>query len=319
MTTKLQFHSRQPTARGRLGCSRSDRPRARDRRSELGASASQADVGSVYFDASDNAAAGQTLFNGTFTGSDNVGLGRTVMPTLTNGFTTSPSVRGADANTTGFSNVATGHAALELQHRPAPTMSPPGTSRLAQHHRLLQRRRPAPSTTDRAARHDRRPQRRHRLQRALQTTRPATTTSPTGIRHAGAQHDRRQQRRNRLRGAGREHAPATTTSPPASNALLATPPAARTSPSARDAGENLTTGSNNIDIANVGVAGESGTIRIGTDGNQTAAFIAGISGTTPAERPSRWSSTSNGRLGTAPASSASARRSRRPSSGSPPS
>ena len=42
------------------------------------------------------------------------------------------------------------------------------------------------------------------------------------------------------------------------------------------AGSQLTTGSNNIDIGNVGVAGESGIIRIGTDGTQTATFIAGI-------------------------------------------
>jgi Chaperone of endosialidase len=45
------------------------------------------------------------------------------------------------------------------------------------------------------------------------------------------------------------------------------------------AGRNLTTGSNNIDIGNVGVAAESNTIRIGTQGTQTATFIAGISGT----------------------------------------
>ena len=45
------------------------------------------------------------------------------------------------------------------------------------------------------------------------------------------------------------------------------------------AGSNLTTGSYNIDIGNSGVAGESGTIRIGTAGTQTATFVAGISGT----------------------------------------
>jgi Chaperone of endosialidase len=44
-------------------------------------------------------------------------------------------------------------------------------------------------------------------------------------------------------------------------------------------GVNLTTGNNNIDIGNVGVAGEGNTIRIGTQGTQTATFIAGISGT----------------------------------------
>jgi hypothetical protein len=44
------------------------------------------------------------------------------------------------------------------------------------------------------------------------------------------------------------------------------------------AGINLTTGSNNIDIGNYGVAGESYKIRIGTQGTQTATFIAGIRG-----------------------------------------
>jgi hypothetical protein len=45
------------------------------------------------------------------------------------------------------------------------------------------------------------------------------------------------------------------------------------------AGFNLTTGSNNIDMGNRGVAGESAKIRIGTVGTQIATFIAGISGT----------------------------------------
>jgi endosialidase-like protein len=42
------------------------------------------------------------------------------------------------------------------------------------------------------------------------------------------------------------------------------------------AGSNLTTGDNNIDIGNQGVADEAGTIRIGTVGTQTNAYIAGI-------------------------------------------
>jgi Chaperone of endosialidase len=45
------------------------------------------------------------------------------------------------------------------------------------------------------------------------------------------------------------------------------------------AGGNLTTGDNNIDIFDPGMAGESNTIRIGTQGTQTATFIAGIFGT----------------------------------------
>jgi Chaperone of endosialidase len=44
------------------------------------------------------------------------------------------------------------------------------------------------------------------------------------------------------------------------------------------AGINLTTGNNNICIANPGVAGESSAIRIGTGANQTATFVAGING-----------------------------------------
>ena len=48
------------------------------------------------------------------------------------------------------------------------------------------------------------------------------------------------------------------------------------------AGTNLTTGSNNIDIGNAGMAGESGKIRIGTKPTHTATFVAGISGVTVA-------------------------------------
>jgi hypothetical protein len=42
------------------------------------------------------------------------------------------------------------------------------------------------------------------------------------------------------------------------------------------AGSNLTTGDQNIDIGNVGVAAEANTIRIGTEGTQTNAYLAGI-------------------------------------------
>lgn len=46
------------------------------------------------------------------------------------------------------------------------------------------------------------------------------------------------------------------------------------------AGGSITTGGNNIDIGNRGVAGDANTIRIGTTGTQTNAYIAGISGAT---------------------------------------
>ena len=42
------------------------------------------------------------------------------------------------------------------------------------------------------------------------------------------------------------------------------------------AGANLTTGSYNTDIGNSGVRGESSAIRVGTQGIQTATFVAGI-------------------------------------------
>src|SRR5262249_13753392 len=44
------------------------------------------------------------------------------------------------------------------------------------------------------------------------------------------------------------------------------------------AGNNLTTGAYNVDIANQGVAGDAKTIRIGTQGPQNRTFVAGISG-----------------------------------------
>ena len=69
------------------------------------------------------------------------------------------------------------------------------------------------------------------------------------------------------------------------------------------AGKKLTTGSNNVDIANHGVAGESGTIRIGTAA-QTRTFLAGVAGKTIAGPTQAVVVDSAGRLGTAPAPAA---------------
>jgi Chaperone of endosialidase len=66
------------------------------------------------------------------------------------------------------------------------------------------------------------------------------------------------------------------------------------------AGANLTIGDNNIDIGNQGVAGESNTIRIGTQGTQTKAFIAGISGTVVSGTPVKINR--SGQLGVEPSS-----------------
>lgn len=62
------------------------------------------------------------------------------------------------------------------------------------------------------------------------------------------------------------------------------------------AGSNLTTGDNNIDIDNVGIAGEAGSIRIGTKGVQARTFIAGINNA-PVLQGSPVLVNANGRLG----------------------
>ena len=145
--------------------------------------------------------------------------------------------------------------------------------------------------------HDRLLQRRHRASRRWTRTRPATTTSPPA----------------RLRCSATRPAP--TTSPPASTPC-STPPGRSTSRIGRNAGKSLTTGSNNVDIANIGKAGEAGTIRIGTDGTQTATYIAGISGTTLGGATQPVMVKSNGQFGDllCPPPRHPRHRSRRPSS-----
>jgi hypothetical protein len=67
------------------------------------------------------------------------------------------------------------------------------------------------------------------------------------------------------------------------------------------AGFNLITGDDNIDIGNQAVGAESGTIRIGTLGTQTATYVAGIMGkTVPMSMPVFVNA--NGQLGTTPSS-----------------
>ena len=67
-----------------------------------------------------------------------------------------------------------------------------------------------------------------------------------------------------------------------------------------NAGFNITTGSNNIDIGNPGLSGDSGYIRIGAQGTQTKTFIAGISGALGTGNPVVINA--NGRLGVRPSS-----------------
>jgi hypothetical protein len=63
------------------------------------------------------------------------------------------------------------------------------------------------------------------------------------------------------------------------------------------AGKNITTGDYNIDIGNQGVATDTNIIRIGVQGTQTSAYIAGISGTTAASGVAVYVN-SSGQLGT---------------------
>jgi len=66
----------------------------------------------------------------------------------------------------------------------------------------------------------------------------------------------------------------------------------------QNGGFSLTTGSNNICIGNSGVGAESGTIRVGTGGIHTRAFLAGVQGVTTGGPGTPVLIDSNGQLGT---------------------
>lgn len=66
----------------------------------------------------------------------------------------------------------------------------------------------------------------------------------------------------------------------------------------RRAGWNSTASSNSIFVGNEGLAGDTATIKIGREGIQTTAFIAGISGVTVANSAAVLINTSTGQLGT---------------------
>ncbi len=68
------------------------------------------------------------------------------------------------------------------------------------------------------------------------------------------------------------------------------------------AGFNISTGSNNIHIGNVGAGNESGTVRIG-DNNQTKTFITGINGVNQGSPTAVFINTLTGQLGTTPPAS----------------
>lgn len=180
----------------------------------IAASPAAADTGSVYFDANDNAAAGETLFNVTFTGNQNVGLGRSVMPNLTTGGNnTAVGEIALDGDTSGDRNSAYGSGAL--------LANTTGSFNVAEGYRAL--------------------------------------ANATGSRNVAI---------------------------------------------GPHAGINLTTSSRNLDIWNPGVAGESGTIRIGSDANQHAAYLAGVWNKTAVGPTKAVVVNAKGHLATAPAPAA---------------
>jgi len=197
----------------------------------VAAAPASASVGSVYFDINHNTAAGNDLFNGTFTGDDNVGLGAPVMPNLTDGagniaigFHTLFSDTGGDANTGigdsvlinnqgGNQNTATGWNSLASNSA--------GNNNTAVGYRAL--------------------------------------NISTGSRNIGI---------------------------------------------GPNSGINLSTGSRNVYVANPGVDGESGKIRIGTAANQDAAFLAGVWNKTAPGPTKAVVVNSKGQLATAPAPAA---------------
>ena len=193
---------------------------------------SLASTGSVYFDASGNAAAGAFLFNGSFTGSFNVGLGAAVMPSLTSGsFNVATGNDALDSNTTGSDNVATGPDALRVNTT--------GSDNIALGQGVLR----------------------------------ANVSSNSNV------------------GVG-------------SNAL-AKVRGRRNIALGPDAGANVSgLRSDNIEIGNKGLGTDSATTRIGTQGTQTRAFMAGIASTSIPGPTQVVRVNSAGQLGTATAAKA---------------
>ena len=254
----------------------------------LGASPALADTGRVYFDTNDNAAAGDPsmLFNATLTGLGNVGLGRSVMTNLTTGGgNTAIGETALASNTSGDANVATGIDALFSNTTGTDNIA---TGASALHENTSGIRNVVTGTsalyfnttgTDNVATGDAALLSNTTGNNNVATGNQALFSNETGTRNVAA-------------GA---HALAANTTGKANIAL------------GHKAGENLTTGSDNIDIANGGKAGEAGTIRIGNNKTQTAAFIAGISDTMLGHGSQPVVIKSNGQLGVRPVLSSGAK------------
>ena len=231
------------------------------------ASSSLASVGSVYYDTSGNAAAGGTLFNGTFTGTRQRRARPNVMPILTSGSDNSAIGAGAlvdvtsgsdniangfqalfddrtgssniasgrfalQFNSSGSDNVATGTNALDIEHNGHRQPYPPAQTRSSSNvDRPRQRRDGLPGDA----------QQHHRAsdnvgetgsERALFSNTTGSDNVATGTGALLRQHDRQQQRRERLLARSLNNTTATTTPPWALTPSPRTRQATATSPSA---------------------------------------------------------------------------------------
>jgi hypothetical protein len=247
-----------------------------------------ASTGGVYFDANDNAAAGNPahLFNGSFTGAGNVGVGETVMPNLASGeYNVAVGLNALEADTAGGSNVATGVGALgsniagnfNVAAGPgALQANTAGNDNVATGHVAL---------FSNATGHDN-----------VATGSFALLSSDSGDDNVAT--------------GSRALFSNTTGSAnvaTGARALIENTTGDRNIAIGDQAGSNLTVGSDNIEIGNQAKKpGESKVIRIGTKSAQRKAFLAGVSGTTVSGTAQPVVVNAQGQLGTATAASAKA-------------
>ena len=262
----------------------------------FGATASHADVGSVYFDANGNAAAGGSFFQpnqgyrnvglgaevlpnlntavdnvgigdhalfGNFYGDDNIAIGSSAMVGPANGTQPNNNIgigsQALSGITNGANNVATGFQALSANTTGAENIAA-GTNALNDN-----------TTGD----------------QNLAFGRGALTNAVSADENVAAGY----------------HALFANTTGQDNTALGDRTLNSNTTgdnnlAAGAGAGASLTTGSDNIDIASPGKAGEAGTIRIGTQ-LQTRAFLAGVSGTAISRPAQPVLINASGQLGTA--------------------
>jgi hypothetical protein len=230
------------------------------------ASPSFADTGSVYFDANNNVGAGHDFFGGTTpTGNLNVGLGFSVMPSLTSGAANVAIGDGTlSDNTLGNENVASGYNALTSNVNGGGNVA---TGALA----LFSNTSGNSNVADGAE---------------------ALNQNTTGNKNAASGLDAL-----KANTSGHDNTAS------GFQALQGNTKGDRNLALGSGAGSNLTTGSDNVDIANTGRAGESGAIRIGNASKQTRAFLAGVSGTSVPGPTQVVRVNAAGQLGTATAAS----------------